>query len=279
MTARNPLGNFVRRQGRLERPVGRTDGKWYTIATDLETLPPVGAAAAGKNPHFSITGTGTPLVTYAAVGSTGAVANGRGGCSPATRSASAADNDEVRVFPFTTSRFGIAIKPTANNEFEFEGIVRTDTAIAETQIYFGFKLTDTGVIATDANQALFLYDTDNTANFGPAGVGTLTASANWLAIQSVAGDDVSLTPTSAIAVAASTTAAATSTTGEYRLKVNIGVDRIARFYINNALYATGTVALPTTAALLPTCGLASRKGTPATTSFSVASLRLSQYVA
>lgn len=275
MTARNPLGNFVRRQARVERPLGRTDGKWYTVYEDFELLPPVGAAAAGKGTNFSITGTGTvPVPAFAAL------ANGRGGIKLATRTTSAADNDEARLFPFATNaRWGQTIGPLANNEFEIEGIVRTDTAITETQIYFGFKLTDTGVVATDANQALFLYDTDNTTSFGPAGTGTLTASANWLAIQSTAGDDVSLTLASPIAVAASTSVAATSMTGEYKFRINVGVDRIARYYINNGLYATGTVALPTTAALIPCMGHASRKGTPALVAATYASLRLSVFVA
>lgn len=238
-----PFGVFT---GKSHAP-GKAALEYHTLYNPWELLPDP-TQAAGKDANFDLTGTGTvPTPVQLA----------RGGITVATRTTSAADNDEARLFPLATvSNWGTAITPADDKEQIIETRI-TLTQITETQFYFGWKLTDTGVVATDANQCLFLFDTDNTANFGPAGVGTLTASAKWLCINSSAGTDVAFeTPT--------TVAASTS----YVLRVRIGTDRRARFYINRKLVHTALTAIPTSASLLPTMGVASRASAGAAKSFS-----------
>lgn len=216
--------------------VGKSSLRYHSMYDPFDLLPPVGATAAQKDLHFSITGTGTVPTPVAAA---------RGGVSIASRTTSAADNDEARLFPFTASSWGIAT-PTASGKRQLIETTISLAQIAETQFYFGWKLTDTGVVATDANQALFLFDTDNTANFGPAGSGTLTASANWIFVNSVGGNDVAIN--SGRPVAAST---------NYRLGVLIDTDQRARFLIDGKVIATAVTPI-TSGNLLPTMGIASR---------------------
>lgn len=207
--------------------------------------------AYGKDADFDLTGTGTvPAPTFAS----------RGGITVATRTASAADNDEARIFPLTASAWGTVLATASGKRQLIETTINL-AQITETQFYFGWKLTDTGVVATDANQALFLFDTDNTSNFGPAGSGTLTASANWLLVNSAGGNDVAIN--SAIPVAAST---------NYRLGVMIDTDQRARFFINGRLIATAVTAI-TSGNLLPTMGVASRASAGAAKSFTTRHIR------
>lgn len=220
MPALNPLQTLIRRFNRLNSPGGTSDGKWYTVTDDFSLLPPVGAVAAGSNTNFSATGTGTvPALAFATPN-----ANGLGGVTIATRTASAADNDAARLaVAFTQSAWNTAIQPTTNNEQELVGYVTTPATITELAIGFGWKLTDTEVLTTDADQAYFLFDTDATTPVGSV--------VNWVCVNSAANTD--LIADSGVVVAASTT---------YRFRINIGVDRKARFYLNEALVATATTA-------------------------------------
>lgn len=245
----------IRDEAMMNMPLGTIPGSggliWHNLYDPFDLLPPVGATAAQKDLHFSITGTGTvPTPVLLA----------RGGVTIATRTTSTADNDEARLFPFTASNWGIAVPPTANKWQMIETIF-IPTQITECQFYFGWKLTDSGVVATDADQALFLFDTDNTTSFGPAGSGTLTANANWNCVVSVAGSDVNIN--SNLAVVAATA---------YRLAILIGSDRRPRFYINNNIVATGA-AMTATAALFPTMGVATRVDAGGAKSFAARYIR------
>lgn len=236
------------------RPGGSAAPEYHNLYDPFDLLPPVGATAAQKDLHFSITGTGTvPTPTFAT----------RGGVTIATRTTSAADADEARLFPFTASAWGAAagVPPTANKVQLLEARIQLP-AITFTQFYFGWKLTDTGVVATDANQALFLFDTDATTSFGPAGTGTLAASANWYAVNSSAGDDTA--KDTGIVVAAATS---------YLFQILIDADLRARFFINRKLVWTAITAIASTAALLPTMGVSSATGASAVKSFSVRHIR------
>lgn len=238
---------LVRNMALDEFAIGLLNGKYHCQYDPLDVLPPVGATAAQKDLHFSVTGTGTvPAPTF----------QSRGGIVLATRTTSAADNDEARLFPFTASSWGVAIPPTANKESMIETII-IPTQITETQIYFGWKLTDTGVAATDADQALFLFDTDNTT-LSPS---NLTANANWNCITSVGGVDQARNSGVPVVAASS-----------YHLRVYIGTDRQPRFYINNILVHTGP-ALTAAANLLPTMGVASRAGAGAAKSMGIRYVR------
>lgn len=254
----NATKHAVREQLIMETPLGSNMGitkgggaavlELHNLYDPFDLLPPVGATAAQKDLHFSITGTGTvPAPVMAA----------RGGVTIATRTTSAADNDEARLFPFTASAWGTVLPP-ADNKFQMIEARLELTQITNTQFYFGWKLTDTGVVATDANQTLFLFDTDATANFGPAGSGTLAASPNWYAINSSAGNDVA--KDTGVPVAAATS---------YLLQIAIDVDRRARFYLNRRLVHTAITAIPTTANLLATWGIASRDDAGAAKSYTV----------
>lgn len=250
MTARNPLDTLLRRRGRFEFPVGSTDGKWFTLSDLFEQLPPVGAAAAGGNPNFSATGTGTvPTLTFASASSAGLQ-----GVVLATRTTSAADNDQARLTPFATSAWGKAHRPTSGNVLGLEGVITTPSAITDIAIGFGWKLTDTGVLGTDDNQAYILFDTDATT---PAG-----STTQWVAVSSSGGTDT--VTASGVTVAASTT---------YKLRVEVGTDLKGRFYINDQLVHTSATALPNTADLIPSVFVISRANAGAAKSITVRKVR------
>ena len=138
----NPLAfiNHIRRAAREEFPFGRKFGNWYTIFSDFETLP-IGTQAAPNDPQWDLTGTGTvPAPTFLATSA------GRGGILLATRTASAADNDEAAIFPLATSRWGVSASGFGTNRVQewLQGMVTSGASIAQTAFIFGYKLTDTG---------------------------------------------------------------------------------------------------------------------------------------
>ena len=103
--------------------------------------------------------------------------------------------------------------------------IRTGAALADVH-WMGLKLTNTAVIATDADQVFF--------RGGNSG--------NWAAVNSIAGTDVSTDTGVALAVDT-----------DYRLAIIIDADRLARFYIDGALVAT-TAALTTAKDFIPYIG-------------------------
>jgi hypothetical protein len=112
----------------------------------------------------------------------------------------------------------------------WEAAVKTGAAITDAVIWAGLKLTNTSTTATDDNQVFFRY--------APA-----TNSGKWQAVYSIAGTDVSADAGVTVAVSS-----------QYHLKVTIDVSRVPRFYINDALVATGT-ALADTIDLIPYIGV------------------------
>lgn len=254
MPARNPLTTQVIRIGRVMHPLGTQDGKWYTMSNDFTLLPPVGAAAAGKDPHFTITGTGTvPTPTIAAP-----AVNGLAGFTLATRTASAADNDEARLFGLTSSQWSRSFTPTTTNVHELEFDIATPAAITEQQIWAGVKLTDTGVLGTDNDQAYFLYDTDATSPVG--------STTQFTCVVSVGGTDT--VTVSGVTVAIST---------NYNLRIVIARDLKARFYINDALVHTAATAFAGTEALKFSMGTASRTDAGAAHSITIRKVRASTF--
>lgn len=108
--------------------------------------------------------------------------------------------------------------------------IETGAAITAEVIWAGLKLTNTPVVATDADQVFFRYE---------AGVG----SGAWQCINSIGGTDD--TDTTDVTVADSTL---------YHLEIEIDSSRIARFYINGVLVAT-SAALTDAIDLIPYIGI------------------------
>lgn len=114
----------------------------------------------------------------------------------------------------------------------WEAIVGTGTtaqSITSTCIWAGLKLTNTNVIATDADQAYFRY--------------SAATGAYWEYVYSIGGFDFNAT--TGVAIAQNTV---------YHLVIDIDVNRIARFYIDGVLVAT-SAALTNAVDLIPFIGV------------------------
>lgn len=121
-----------------------------------------------------------------------------------------------------------------DREVEWQCVIKTAASIADVTIYAGLKLTNTDTIATDADQVFFRFDD--------------SVSAFWVAVDSIGGTDVSTTTTVTVAVST-----------EYHLRIVIDSDRIAKFYINEALVRT-TTALTDAVDLIPYIGVVANTG-------------------
>ena len=119
---------------------------------------------------------------------------------------------------------------STDDETAFGARIKTGASIADATIWAGLKLTNTPVVATDANQAFFRYE--------PA-----TNSGKFQAVYSVSGTDYEID--TGVTVEASTA---------YNLEIAIDSARVARFYINSEEVGT-SVALTTGIDLLPYVGV------------------------
>lgn len=143
-----------------------------------------------------------------------------------------ADNDQIIILPHldTNQTAWTGIKWGTKNQTEWTGAIKTGAAVTTQLLWAGLKLTNTPVIATDADQVFFRYSTDD-------------EDTTWHVISSINGTDTNTT--TAVAVAADTA---------YKLKVIIGVDRKAKCYINDVLVYT-TAALKNDIDLIPYIGV------------------------
>ena len=169
------------------------------------------------DPDFEILGTNatSALCTYAAEGGL-------------TLTTAGADGDGMILLPHLDANQSPWAQWTWGTDQEtcWECVVKTGAAITNSIIWAGLKLTNTDVVATDANQVFFRYE--NAINAG-----------EWQAVYSIADTDVS--GDSNIAVAVST---------QYKLQIAIDSSRIATMYINGTLVATST-ALTTAVDFIP----------------------------
>jgi hypothetical protein len=169
------------------------------------------------DPDFEVLGTNASSddVTY----------NAEGGVLLTT---DGADGDGVFLLPHLDANQSAWTQVTwgTDESVEWEALIETGAAITNSIIWAGLKLTNTDVVATDADQAYFRYEN---------GVG----SGAWQCVSSNAGTDT--TTASGVTVAVST---------KYHLKIAIDSSRIARFYINGVLVET-TAALKTGIDLIP----------------------------
>jgi hypothetical protein len=164
------------------------------------------------NKNFEVLGTNatTALVTFHTTNA---------GLLLTTAGASA---DQIIILPHTDTNqtAWTGIKWGTENQTEWTCSLKTGAAITTLQLWAGLKLTNTGVIATDADQVFFRYNT------------TDDATAFWTVISTI-GNPNDITTVTPVAIAANT---------QYKFKIVIGVDRKAKCYINDVLvYTTGAL--------------------------------------
>ena len=110
------------------------------------------------------------------------------------------------------------------NKIEFSSAISTSLSVADSCIWAGLKLTSDNRYAIDANQAYFLYSTDDDQ-------GALTTNGNLHFVYSVANTDY-ITDLGII-VAANTI---------YRLRISFDENRQISVYVNNVRYGLVTTA-------------------------------------
>lgn len=143
-----------------------------------------------------------------------------------------ADNDQVILLPH------LDVNQTAwsgvlwgtENQSEWECAIRTGSAITTVLYWAGLKLSNTPVIATDADQVFFRFSTDD-------------SNTTWNVVNSIGGVDVSTD--SGVNVTVDT---------NYRFRITIDSSRIAKFYINDNLVHT-TNSLTNDVDLIPYVGV------------------------
>jgi len=175
------------------------------------------------DPDFEILGTnGTSALC---------TANAEGGITLTT---AGADADQMILLPHLDTGQSPWTQTTwgTDQETEWECRIKTGASITNCIIWAGLKLTNTHVVATDADQVFFRFEDDHA-----------TLPLLWVCVNSIAGVDVETT--SGVTALVST---------EYHLQIKIDASRIARFYINGALVAT-TAALTTAIDLIPYVGV------------------------
>ena len=183
----------------------------HTALTAFTLIPPVGAAAAGKDPITTIAGTGTvPAPTRAA----------KGGVNIATRTTSAAQNDQAYITGPASSGFIAPIKAASRIVFSTRIMIPTITTAAFSA---GLNENPTNVLpsATAGEGAMFLYDSEDADSHGEDG-------ANWILAHKVNGVDT-YTDTGIVVQA----------DVDYDLRIEIGTDLKARFYLDGVLVGTG----------------------------------------
>jgi len=135
-----------------------------------------------------------------------------------------ADADQVIIAPHLDAgqTAWTGIKWGTENQVEWECAITTHSTITDYSFHAGLKLTNTPVYATDADQAYFLFCTDDDQ-------GALTTNANLHFVYS--NNNTDYITDLGIAVAASTT---------YRLRIEIDSSRQVCIYVNDVKYGLGS---------------------------------------
>lgn len=143
-------------------------------------------------------------------------------------------NDQMIIAPHLNSNQTAWTVTTwgTDQQTRWECAISTAASIASVRIWAGLKLTNTSVIATDNEQAFFVFDTGASAN-----------ATKWHTVYSVAGADTEAAVGDA--VAAST---------KYHLCIDIDSSRVARFYLDGNL-VTKSSALANATDLIPYIGV------------------------
>ena len=181
-----------------------------------------------KNPNLMITGTNAD-----GVGADCSWATAKGGIFLQT---DGGDNDQIILFP----RGGAAADPInssmwattlwqSDSEVHWEGAICTGASIADTAIFAGLKLTAVGTYATDADQAYFLYSSNDD-------MGALSTNADLHFVYSVGGVDY-ITDLKLDGVQIAVTADT-----RYRLKIEVDSNRQVSAFVNEVQYGLVTSA-------------------------------------
>ncbi len=145
-----------------------------------------------------------------------------------------ADNDQIIILPHLDANqtAWTGVRWGTENQTIWEATIKTGATIANVLIWAGLKLTNTPVIATDANQALFRFSTDD-------------SDTTIRCISSIANVDTNTD--SGVTLAVDTT---------YRLRIEIDSARKAHFFINE-VEVTTTAALTNDINFIPYIGIQS----------------------
>ena len=142
-----------------------------------------------------------------------------------TMTTATADQDQAILLPHldTNQTSWSGTKWGTENEVEWECSISLP-ALDNQKVWAGLKLTNDQLVATDANQAFFKYQSDATNSEA------FTTFANWHFVHSIGGTDfISRLP---IAVEADT---------QYHFRIKIDSDRKATIFVNGIQYnVTGT---------------------------------------
>lgn len=157
-----------------------------------------------------------------------------------TLTTTAAASDQMIISPRTSSPFINTLLSTSRRP-RVEGVIKTGAAITNATIWWGLKLTNTPVVATDNDQAFFRYADG-------------TASGVWQCINSTGGTDQ--TQNTTVTVAVSTV---------YQFAIEVGADLKPRYYLGTAggplsLVATGSALTSALTTLKLFCGIQTSSG-------------------
>lgn len=149
---------------------------------------------------------------------------------------SGADGDEIILAPHldTSQSAWEEVTWGTDKQVEWECHIQMGASVASCAVWAGLKLTNIDLVATDADQVFFRYE---------SGVN----GARWQAISSIGGTDTSK-DTESLAVLLDDI---------YHLAITIDADRLARFYIDGKLVQT-TAALTDAVDLKPYIGVGER---------------------
>ena len=200
--------------------ISTRDTRRYYLNESWKQKPALNAAIAiAYNLDFEVLGTNmtTALVTFD---------SDRAGLTITT---AGADQDQSIILPHldTNQTSWTGVGWGTENQVEWEGTVSTN-AIDNQKLWAGLKLTNDQLIATDADQAYFKFQTDATNSEA------FTDYTLWHFVHSIGGTDyISALP---ITVAANTL---------YRFKITIDSNRKASIFVNGVQYNVTTTAAST----------------------------------
>jgi len=176
-----------------------------------------GSTGVGKSVNFEVLGTNM----------TTALATRNATVAAVTLTTAGADQDQAILAPHLDSgqTAWTGVKWGTENQVTWEALVRTSSAIDNQKIWAGLKLTNDQVVATDANQAFFKFQTDSTNSE------SFTDFEKLHFVHSIANTDyISRLP---ITVAAST---------NYHLKISFDSDRKLSIFVNGVQYNITTTS-------------------------------------
>jgi len=176
-----------------------------------------GSTGVGKSVNFEVLGTNM----------TTALATRNATVAAVTLTTAGADEDQAILAPHLDSgqTAWTGVKWGTENQVTWEALVRTSSAIDNQKIWAGLKLTNDQVVATDANQAFFKFQTVSTNSEA------FTDFEKLHFVHSIANTDyISRLP---ITVAAST---------NYHLKISFDSDRKLSIFVNGVQYNITTTS-------------------------------------